>query len=157
MDNIALFIWIGTCDLTVRNGKYISLRSDNDDSIDKLIQNFEEIEALFKTYTECSLTFLEIPVYSIFEYNKKQGHKDHNQFISYCLIQQVHKANERNRQINTRLDSSSPNFCLDLSHNKVRNTKNQHIRLRDKYNFTLYRDGVHPSINLSKVWLRKIV
>jgi len=114
--------------------------------------------ALFKIYSECSLTFLEIPVYSIFEYNKKQGHKDPDQFISQdnSLIKQVHKANEKIRQINTRLDSSSPNFCLDLSQNKVKNTKIQHIRLRDKYNFTLSRDGVHPSINLSKIWLRKI-
>jgi hypothetical protein len=45
-----------------------------------LCVNFEGIIAILDSYPACTLTFLEIPVYSIYELNKSQGHKDVNQF-----------------------------------------------------------------------------
>ena len=30
-DNIALYIWIGTCDLTVKNKEYISIKTESDE------------------------------------------------------------------------------------------------------------------------------
>lgn len=151
-------MWLGTCDLTWYNGKCISLRSETNSAVEQLTTNFEEIGNLLQQYPGCKLTFLELPVYSIFEYNYKKGHRDPNQFKTQdeTLIRQVHMVNSQIRRINSKLEKRAPNFCQDLSHNKVKTTKNQHIRLRDRFNFTLYRDGEHPSTIQAKVWLRKL-
>lgn len=157
-DNISLYIWIGTCDLTSYDGRYISLRSETTSSVENITKNFEEIVQIFNQYPGCKLTFLELPAYSIHEYNKKKGHTTPNIFIEQdeSLLHQIHSVNTYIRQLNSRIGSKSPNFCQDISHNKEKTSKNKHIRLRDRYNFTLYRDGEHPSSTLAKVWLKKI-
>jgi len=75
-DNIHLYIWFGTCDLTIydRTTRYISLTSESDTIIEQTTAIFRKIIEITQKYSSCKLTFLEIPVYSIFEWNKYQGH-----------------------------------------------------------------------------------
>ena len=42
-DNIALYIWIGTCDLTRKNKQYSSLANHDNSSLDNIKENFKEI------------------------------------------------------------------------------------------------------------------
>ena len=35
--DIWLYVWMGTCNLTSKNKKYISLKSENDEEVDKII------------------------------------------------------------------------------------------------------------------------
>ncbi|CAG2184475.1 unnamed protein product [Mytilus edulis] len=72
---IWLYIWYGTCDLTSKNKKYIALTSETDSAIDKAAEYLGKIKELVKQYPNCRVTFLEIPVYSISEYNKNKDHK----------------------------------------------------------------------------------
>lgn len=158
IDNISLYVWLGTCDLTTYNKKFIALGSENKENIEQIVTNFKEISSLFTRYPGCKLTFLETPVYSIFDWNKQAGHKNPNEFLTKDdqLIEQVHILNEHIRTINTSLGTSAPNFNLDLSHSKYKNSSNTVYRPRDQYNFTLYKDGIHPNRNLAGVWLRKL-
>ena len=75
-DNIHLYIWLGTCDLTIydRTTIYISLASESDAIIEQITAIFRKIIEITQKYSSCKLTFLEIPVYSIFEWNKYQRH-----------------------------------------------------------------------------------
>jgi hypothetical protein len=72
LDNITLYVWLGTCDITDfdRESKYITLKKEPADAIHKLINILQEIVQLFSAYPECKLIFLEVPVFSIFTWNK---------------------------------------------------------------------------------------
>jgi len=157
LGNISLYVWLGTCDLTSYNKGYISLHTDSNNAVDQATQNFNEIVTIFKEYPGCKLTFIETPPYSIYEWNKYFKRSEPNQFKNEdnILIRQVLKLNANIKEINSTLGTHSPTLANDLSH-KQKNTKNRHHRLRDNYNFTLYKDGVHPAQHLARVWLRKI-
>jgi hypothetical protein len=151
-DKIALYIWIGTCGLTRKNKQYISLANHNNSSLNTIKENVEEIAKILQSYPAYTLTFLEIPVYSIYELNKYKGHKEQNQFKEQDeqLISQVRALNDYNRKLNIRFQKTSPNFSQDIYHKKSSNSKNKHQLLRDSYNFTLYRDEVHPARELAR-------
>jgi hypothetical protein len=73
--NLTIFVWLGTCDLTVKEGKYISLRQGSDKIVEDVEQSYREIQEVVKTHDKLKIVFLEVPVYSIEEWNKKKGHK----------------------------------------------------------------------------------
>jgi hypothetical protein len=151
-DNIALYIWIGTCDLTRKNKQYIPLANHDNSSLNTIKEHFEEIAKILQSYPACTLTFLEISVYSIYIPTKYKGHKEPNQFKEQdeLLISQVRALNDYIRKLNIRLQKTSPNFSQEINHKKSSNSKNKYQLLRDNYNFTLYRDGVHPARELAR-------
>ena len=153
--NISLYVWLGTCDLTQLDGKYTKLRADDNSTVDYLEQKYNELLAFVQQYPTVKVTILEVPVYSIVEWNKSKGHKDPQTFSEQDnkLQLQVQELNNRIRNINNNLSVRSPRFSLDLlrsrKNNKGRNTKSY-------FNFQLYADGIHPDLLLSKPWFRQI-
>ena len=160
LDNISLYVWLGTCDFTVydRKTRYITLKQDLKEEIQTLINNLKEIKGLITVHPECKVTFLEIPIFSIYLWNKCMNHPEINQFKEEdnTLIVNIHEANSQIRQLNNVDSKRSPNFSTDIYHPTTCKSKNKHNKPRDLYNFNLYKDGLHPDINLAKVWLRKI-
>ena len=71
----------GTCNLTSKNKKYISLKSENDEEVDKIISKYNEIIKVINRYPGTKVTFMETPVYSIKNWNESKGHKDPNVFV----------------------------------------------------------------------------
>ena len=134
------------------------MTSCDNSSLANIKINSEGIITILDSYPACTLTFLEIPVYSIYELNKSKGHKDVNQFKEQDeqLLGQIHSLNEYIRHLNSRTEKISPNFSQDLSHKKSNKSKNKHSFARDNYNFQLYRDGVHPHPELARTWMRKL-
>jgi hypothetical protein len=61
LDNISLYVWLGTCDFTVYDRKtcYITLKKDLKEEIQTLINNLKEIKGLITVHPECKVTFLE--------------------------------------------------------------------------------------------------
>ena len=81
LGNIWLYVWLYTCDLTSKNKKYIYLPSqEGNDTVDHIASYFNTILDLVKTHPNCTVTVLEIPIYSISKYNKHTGHKDTEPF-----------------------------------------------------------------------------
>lgn len=158
LDNIHLYVWLGTCDLTEYIHPFIQLRPKTDELVQQLLNNFQEISKLLSGYTGCRTTFLEIPPYSIFEWNKQHKHTEPNKFLAddVALAKQIIEINNHIRYINSTLNVSTPSPSFTASVLHIINSKNTHERARDKYNFQLYKDGIHPSPNLARVWLRKI-
>ena len=158
LDNIHLYIWLGTCDLTNYNGQFISLSTD-EGIIPYIIAQYQEIINLFKQYPACKITFFEIPPYSIIDFNKTRGHQNPSSYKKdeELLLQKVDELNNHIRYINSTLNTFSPNLSVDLSQHHQSKTSKQHkLTLRDNYMFQLYKDGIHPLPTLAKVWLRKI-
>lgn len=158
LDNIHLYIWLGTCDLTIYNKPFIELTSNTAQKVQELLNNFQQISEVLSHYPGCKLTFLEIPPYSIFEWNKGHQHSEPNKFLSddITLMKHIDEINNHIRYINTTLSvpTPSPSFAASVLH--IINSKNKHQKASDKYNFTLYKDGIHPKSTLARVWLRRI-
>ncbi|CAC5400428.1 unnamed protein product [Mytilus coruscus] len=158
LDNIHLYVWLGTCDLTNYDGKFISL-STEENKIQQITDTFQEIIELLKPYPACKITFLEIPPYSILDFNAYKKHDNPSTFKHQeeQLIKKVEELNSSIRYINSTLDTFSQNFAVDISHHHQEKTsKSKKLTIRDKYFFDLYRHGIHPKQTLSKVWLRKL-
>ncbi|CAC5359742.1 unnamed protein product [Mytilus coruscus] len=84
-DRAISFLWMAPCDLTTKEGKFISLTYNTtkyhnkiDNLVTKLSTLNAQIEARYK-YTKVCL--LECPPYSIKLYNKHQGHEEPNKYI----------------------------------------------------------------------------
>ncbi|CAG2206322.1 unnamed protein product [Mytilus edulis] len=160
LDNISIYIWLGTCDLTAFDPKtrYVTLHPKPEEAVETATQNFRNIAELLRPYANCKLTFIETPPYSIQQWNIKQKHPDTNQFINQdsALSRYIYQLNQNIRTINQELGVVSPSLSVDLSHCQSKNSKNRHKRLADKYNFTLYKDGVHPDPLLAQVYQKNV-
>ena len=157
LGSIWLYVWLGTCNLTQKDGKYINIRSYDNSSVETVETNLQNIIDTVAQYPSCKLTILEIPTYSIVQWNKKHHHKNPDNFKDQdnLLDQQVYTLNNYIRQLITTLRTHSPIFTIDLqSHRKVKSGK--HPENRKYYNFNLYTDGIHPGHTLARYWLRKI-
>lgn len=157
--DIWLYVWLGTCDLTTKNKKYISITPGDDEVINKIVNKYEEIIRIINRYPGSRLTILETPIYSIKKYNEDKQHKDPSSFEDQDqkLEKQVQTLNNKVREINRSLESHSPEFSSDLSNTtKYRCGNDRKLKTKRYHDFELYRDGIHPDELLAKSWLRKI-
>jgi len=154
--NIHFYIWLATCDLTSYNSPYIYLACENSDGTRHIVDTYHQIIETVNHYPHCSVTFLETPVYSIYEHNKYKGQTD-SEFkkLDNKLLSQINELNQLTREINNGLNNTSPVFSTDLSRQHWKNSKTKQTP-RDQYNYNLLKDGLHPGINLAKVWLKKL-
>jgi hypothetical protein len=65
-------VWLGTCDLTDYDGRFVTLAA-NKDIVDSLINTYQKCIDLLNPYPACKLTFFEIPPYSIIDFNKVEN------------------------------------------------------------------------------------
>lgn len=120
--NIWLYVWLGTCDLTSKNKKYISITTqEGNDTVDHILSYFNKILDLVKTHPNCRLTILETPIYSISKYNKHLGHKDTESFQEQDseLERQIYLLNHEARKLNNTVQHHSPSFSVDLIYNTI--------------------------------------
>ena len=124
---------MGTCNLTSKNKKYMSLESENDEEVDKIISKYNEIIKIINRYPGTKVTFLETPVYSIKNWNESKGHKDPNVFVEQDenLSKQIYTLNGKVREIKDILGTHSPDFSSDLRANdKYRCGKDRKLKTK---------------------------
>lgn len=156
LGQISLFIWIGTCDLTIKTGKYIDVSSHDSSSAYKLIEKLKQIYLFVRHFKESvRLTFLQIPVYSIYEWNSKYGRDwDNYQAKDVILHKNISIVNNYISDLNRILNVAvSPQFSEDLQKSKK---KNPSSKIKYSYAFDMYTDGIHPSPVLAKLWLTRL-
>ncbi|CAG2200529.1 unnamed protein product [Mytilus edulis] len=113
---ILLYVWLGTCDLTTKNGKFISLKSRDNSNVNQLTQIFKEIHAFISDFPTVKLAFLELPYYSIFHWNAYKNHANPGPFKNddHLLIEQIDAVNSFIRETNMLLRKYSPKFNCDI-------------------------------------------
>ncbi|CAG2217869.1 unnamed protein product [Mytilus edulis] len=159
--NIWVNVWAGTCDFTIKNGRYISLRTHDDSVVDDIIAEANLITQCIKAHPGSKVTILEIPLYSIVNWNWA-ARISKNQIQSFYqhdkdLEEQIVSVNRKIREVNTSNISYSPKFSSDLTLiQKHRKGDRHRVTRRVQHRFELYFDREHPRQLLSKVWLRKI-
>ena len=153
--NVSLYIWTGTCDLTAKKKKYISLESNTE----KILSNYKSNLIKIKDFCSSSqfikkVTFLQIPYYSIEIWNKSKGHPNSESFKEddRKLNSLVDSANQFIETINSELGTYTPKFNEDL----VRSRKRKGSKGRYSCNFGLFKDGIHPGEALRKAWLASL-
>jgi hypothetical protein len=66
LEDIALYFWLGTCNLTSKDkSRFISLSTQNNETLDHIIRTLLEFKSFLADYTQVKLTFLEVPIYSM--------------------------------------------------------------------------------------------
>lgn len=152
---ISLYVFIGTCDFTVKERRYIYLHHDQDGVLQRIRNNLKGIyEICSSVCANVKLTLLQIPYYSIERWNAGKGHPQPEQFKQddIFLTQQIDSINEFIDRLNQSIGTYSPKFNEDLRRSRKRPGK----KPRYSWNFGLYQDGVHPCTNLSKSWFASI-
>lgn len=169
--DIVIAVWTGTCDLTEFQSRSKKLSSDklstfsrkarkyidlSNITVDDIITQYQRIISACKQHGErIKLVFLECPQYSISIWNKIQG--DPN-FESYkqsteILNERIKSLNQSIRQINKTCGLDAPKFGIDL----LTSRKSNSSYTSTKVSYSLLTDGIHPTIALSRYWLRRIV
>ena len=162
---ILIAVWTGTCYLTykpykgclktkARQGsyKYIDLSPV---SIEDIIQDYNDIASLKSQYRDLiDFVFLEVPYYQTQKWNTLKAGvvSDASNEVDTILVDKIDHLNRGLQEINKRNGILAPKFALDLlicRKNKSNKSK--------KINFDLLsEDGIHPSLILSKYWVRRL-
>lgn len=153
---LVLYIFLGTCDLTCKLGRFIQLRHSDEFKAFAYIQSqIEKYLNLISHFRSVNIVFFEIPHYSIVAWNSAKGHKDPDSFHlqDLKLTRTISLVNELIREVNDRNNVASPNFKLDL----LKYRKSKGGKQRKSLNFKNYKDGVHPTSLLARCWMKRIV
>lgn len=151
--DITLYIWIGTCDLTSKKGKFIDLAQNSDNECEEFIHfQIDRIVSFVKNFSTVKLIFLDIPPYSIVSWNTYKGHQCPDLFIDQdrILDGRITLLNNYIQEVDQHLGVKSLNFRADLLKYKRKGRK-------PVVNFDLFKDGVHPGRVLARVWMRRFV
>ncbi len=152
---IVLYIFLGTCDLTVIDKGLVELKSKNNSSAYELIDKFREVYKFLRDFPTVEPVLLEVPPYSVFETNKCRGVEDFKyKDDDKKLMDQIAIVNRFVRETNLIYRKESPKFGLDLE-----NTRKSRYDYQAKYSYrftTFYIDGTHPIPHLARLWLLRI-
>jgi len=147
------FIFLGTCDLTAKNGPFMELKSKDESSVHQVFRYIDRFNRFVNVHGS-RVVFLEVPPYSILKWNIHRGHRSPQDFIvqDKILSHRIALLNDYIRQINFANQVVSPSFR--------RPVLRSHTSKRGRWyttNYGLYSDGVHPSPILARYWLRSVL
>ena len=119
---VTLFVLLGTSDLTEKDEEgFIFLRSRTNSSVYKINSVFKQFYFLTKDCDNVKLVFIELPIYSIYWWNKFKGHSNPEQFKSdVCILHaqilhaQIDLLNQYICDFNRLLHVHSPSLSNDL-------------------------------------------
>lgn len=152
---IVFYIWAGTCDLTYKSGKFIYLRSQSDDIVERVCREYSRAVTICQHYGH-TIKFIGLPNYSIQLYNKYKGHTDSLYFKEddTILDKQILLLNSKIDDFNNSLNQCTVKFHCDLIKRRKDTSRKQQVRY--SYNFSQLYDGLHANQLLNKVWLKKL-
>ena len=151
---LSLYLFCGTCDFTEKKGRYIDLARNQQSVLQRFCGNLRGIKDICVRSGRVTLTFLQVPYYSIQNWNCTKGHPDPKSFKDNdkFLTEQIDEANRFVKTLNSSVNSYSPNLNADLS----RSRKRKKGKARYSWNFKLYKDGVHPDSKLARSWCTSV-
>lgn len=153
---VVLYIWLGTCDLSYKSGRFVYLRHVTDNAaVSYLIEQIDKFRKLLLRFgPSVKPVFLEIPPYSIQNWNLVKGHPDPGVFKAddVALGHRIALVNEYISCVNEKHNVLSIKFKLDLL--KVR--KGKHSK-RISVHFADLKDGIHPTPLLARYWMKRLI
>lgn len=149
---ITLYVWVGTCNVTRKEGHFIYLVSKDNSTVDNLISELKEVYHFTRQFeNQVKLVFLHIPLFSIYKHNVYHNFQDKvEQFKDEDILlhaqisavnfyikdtNRIHQAFRRIYRVKKRYQNAPPRYSYDFGH---------------------YKDGLHPNKTLAKLWLIRI-
>ena len=151
-----ILLWFGTNELTRITRKpenYIDIIDNIEECIPTLINSYLQYKQLIYTINRGSnVIFLEVPYYSIINWNKCKKHPHPELFENHQhrLELAINSLNEEIRKLNG--EKISPRLANDLILSTKKSKKTQLKRI----NYSLLYDGIHPTTTICKLWNLKI-
>lgn len=172
-----VLVWLGTCEITRKKGKYIYLRQYPYQFIEFTLSEYRELKRMIiQTNPSALVVFIDCPYYSISRVNNhsrlntaKDGPKRPSLVVNKVrgkrdvqwaakvdkkLKDQVDYYNNHLKIIRKEVLNTPPRLSQDLVlSNKCAGDRKVKYRL----NYNLLTDGVHPGRILAKIWLYKLL
>ena len=155
-----IYVWLGTCDISVKEGKFTRVRAWDNTVVDNILSQYHRVVAISKQYPHIKVKFIEVPCFSISAYNKFKGHTDPDSFkvhdIEIC--RQVEQLNCALRDINSSINERTLPFNCDLKRRRkdTNKKKGSSPKVRVSYKFAAYYDGIHADTDLALIWTKRL-
>lgn len=155
-----LYVWLGTCDISVKTGKFSSVRSWDNSAIELILSQYRRLVTILSQYPNSKAKFIEIPCFSVLAYNTSKGHTDPNQFKVHDteICRQIEELNSAIRAINTSISQQTLPFNCDIKRRRkdINKRKGNTPRVRVSYKFAAYYDGIHADTDLALIWTKRL-
>ena len=154
--NIVFYLWSGTCDITQKSGKFISLKNpDSEQVVNNLVKHFARAYEVVKCYSPwATLKIIDCPLLSISQWNGSKGHENPDQFKDEDKL-----ATEQITLLNTeiqKLNEVNSHNTIKISRFYFRSRKVKGKSSRHSVNLALNYDGIHPGNLLSLATIRDL-
>ena len=152
--NPVIILWFGTCELTIKTGKYILLSNNLDGKLEEIRQSYVEYkEKILRINSGSKVIYLECPYQSLIMWNFGKGHPTPGIFIhdQKILEDYTTKLNKIIAEINGK--QVVPHLAQDFQFS-IKKKKRAQKYLK---NYSLLYDGVHPGKILSQIWYLRIM
>lgn len=148
-------IWMGTCELTDKRGRFIRLVDNLEEKLDYIRTSYMNYkEQVLKANGESTVIFLECPYMNVEIWNRTKNHPspDVFKFEQEDMETAVDKLNLIFKEINGEI--RTPRLAQDFtdSHRKRKNKPRQYYK-----NYKILTDGVHPDKPVAKLWYLRLV
>lgn len=158
---IIIYLWSGTCDVTVKEGKSIRLRNKDCKSIEHILSEFKSlIRYLDKYGSRVILRIVDCPLLSISKWNNKHLKPSTKEIEKYkkedkLLTEQLTTLNKRIWQLNLNLGFQP--IKTSQFYFRTRGGKNK-TTLRHSVRITLNKqDGVNPGKTISLIFCKLLL
>lgn len=149
-----VIIWLGTCELTVKRGKYIHLADNLDDKLQTVVEDYIAYkQQILSVNIHSKIIFMECPFQSILIWNFLKQHPHPGSFKQdqQILEQYITKLNQQIKLING--NQVVPHISQDM----VFSIKKSKRAAKYLKNYSLLYDGVHPGKQLSYLWYLRLM
>ena len=147
-----VLLWFGTCELTTKTGRTVSL-CETSEVVSRIIESYRSIRSeILSVSPSTKVLFIECPYYSIDKWNNLHANTKIGEFKQQDEELKI-LVDELNRGIHILNQERAPRLSQDL----VISNKGKTRRNRNKIIYTNLPDGIHPNKILSKLWALRIL
>ena len=151
-------MFLGNCDLTLRQGQFFNLRHNSDSiAVSYLQSQIHKYIKFVSEFPSVKLIFLEIVPHSIQKWNKSGGNKEPKIFLQQDIVfyERICLINDYCiRQVNYNAGVKSPNLRTDLMRYRKDKLSDS---CRISVNYINYLDGIYPGPLLARCWMKQII
>ncbi|CAC5372114.1 unnamed protein product [Mytilus coruscus] len=155
--HIILYFWSGTCDFTIKQGKFIKLRHNQEHkTVNSILTEYKRAITIVEKYPNTEIKFVDCPILSIVNYNKHKGHTNPATFKveDFLVTRQIQNLNTKISELNQGLRKNT----VKTSKYFFRARKVKRGGYRKSVNISLNKtDGVHSGPLLSLVITKQLL
>jgi hypothetical protein len=145
---IIIYLWAGTCDLTIKERKFLKLKYKNNRAVDHTVDQYKRAIKIVNKYQNAEIKLIDCPLLSIRHWNKNKGHPKPEPFKvdDFIITKQNQELNYKIGEINDQLNKTS----VKISKYYFRGRKRKGGKTRKSVNLSINsKDGIHPGRLLS--------